>query len=193
MQTEKKGITKREKVLLIFMVVMGYTALMVIYVILPLNDNVHDRREDYQEAVIERMFTELLLAAEPNYRERHRISGLTFEDISSRFLNESHHSDIGRMLTQMIIDHGLMPSDLWVLSEIQPEHGSAFLAVSVSTTFHGTYHNLKSLLDTVEEIEYLRVTHLSFNTSYYDVPWQNISISFEVAMIRDRYVPEEDE
>ena len=186
MQTEKKGVSKREIVMLILMGLMGFTALMVVYVIIPASNRLQDQRDLYNTRTMERAQLDILLASEPGLREGHYAARLNYQDINRRFLSEGHSADIGRMLTMLLLEHNLTPIDQRLSAPVVPEDGSAFLTVSAAMIINGTYDRLTALFDTVEEMEYLRISRVSFNTGYRHETWDRINISFEVAMLRDR-------
>jgi hypothetical protein len=183
MQTEKKGFTKREKVLLILMAVIGFTALMVVYVILPFNNRLMDETERFHTLDMEKMQLQYLLSAEPGIRESHSVNIRNFDEARARFLNESHISEIGRMLTLLCAEHNLSYLDQRLSPPTIPTEWDAFMVMSVTMTLSGTYSDLMRLLDTIETIEYLRVTRLSFNMDD-EGELNRISIGFEVIMMQ---------
>ena len=215
MQTEKKGLSKREKALLIIMLVFGSFALMVMFVVLPLYNQLNDKNTEYGYLETEKIQIDVKLAAEAVARDNYTNVYNTLKSNSERFLNPSLSNEIGRMLTSLCENHGLQPisQQLSAPKDFVPAgaagsgnspgnisgnssgnssgnnsgEGSVFLIVSASMAVKGTYDELKSLLDAVEEIEYFRVTRVSFsrNTADTELPMDRISLYFEVTMLKD--------
>ena len=219
MQTEKKGLSRREKVLLIVMLVFGSFALMTMFVILPLYNQLNDMNTEYGYLETERMQTEVKLAAEAVARDNYTNVYNALILNSERFLNPSLSNEIGRMLTSLCERYGLQPisQQLSAPKDFVPAgaggsgnvsgsnsgsnssnnsgnssgnnsgDGSVFLIVSASMAVKGTYDELKDLLDAVENIEYFRVTRVSFsrNTTDTELPLDRISLNFEVTMLKD--------
>jgi hypothetical protein len=183
MQTEKKGFTKREKVLLILMVFIGFTVVMVMYVIFPLNNRLIDETDRFHALEMEKSRLLYLFAAEQGIRESHTVSIHNFDEARERFLNESHISEIGRMLTLLCAEHNLIYIDQRLSSPTVPAEWDAFMVMPVTMTLGGSYDDLMRLLDTVETIEHLRVTRLSFHVNELG-DLNRISINFEVIMMQ---------
>ncbi|MCL2499922.1 MAG: hypothetical protein FWE90_06245 [Defluviitaleaceae bacterium] len=182
MQTEKKGFTKREKKMLFLLVFFGFTALMVMYVIIPLNNRQQDERERLGELTLERMQMQAMLNAAPFTRSNHAAAIEQFDDARSRFLNESHISGVGRMLTLLCGAHNLAYTSQSLTQPTVPAQWDAFLVMQASMTLSGAYDDFMRLLDTVERTEYLRVTRVSFGVGSDHL--EGISINFEVIMMR---------
>jgi len=181
---EKKGLTKRETVMIILMLVVGFTAAMVVFVIIPLYETLQDERDMYNALSLERMQIDALLLTEPSIRDTHSYAVEWHEEISELFISEAHSSEIGRMLTRLCEEHGLPPIDQRMSNPVA--FGDAFLFMTVDMTVSGTYQDLKRLMDTVEHTEYLRIARVSFNLGGDDAyRLDRISLSFEVTMIRD--------
>jgi len=198
MVTEKKGLKKREKILLFIMIIVALFAGMVMLVIIPLYEQLEDQREEYGKLQVEKAHIDAMLASEQNVRdgrnqavERHKLD-------SSRFLDDSHSSEIGRMLTILCERHGLLPVDQrledpkdFSVDENNTSGNTArdtvFVIMSATMNLAGNYSDVMRLLDEVEGIDYIRVSGLSYSWSVNpDVnPLDKINIVFEVTMIKD--------
>jgi hypothetical protein len=135
---------------------------------------------------MEKMQLDILFASEAFIREENETVALLYGEISDMFLSDAHSSEIGRMLTDISHAHNLMPVDLRLSPPTAFEAGDLFYITTVSMTVNGTYDDLKSLLDTVEEIEYLRVSRLSFSKSQPLDTVSRIALTFEVTVIKER-------
>jgi len=184
MQTGRKDLSKREKVMLLIMLVAGFTAIMVMIIIIPFYERLQDGLGYYGNLVNERAQVEAMLAAEPAIRESHVAAAQEYDEIRERFLSESHISEIGRMLTRLNEEHGLMPIEQRLSRPVEFGGGDVFLVVSASKTVRGLYTSLTRLLDTVEQTDYLRVSQVNFSVGDGNM-LDRISINFEVAMMRD--------
>ena len=196
---EKKGLSKREKWLLLIMVVFGVFALMVVYIIVPMNDELNDKETKRSELEFEKLRIEQTLMLESSTRDSLDEAKGTHKGVAARFLSESSVSEIGRMLTELCEEHNLFPISLNTTAPVGFTTGgkdreeaaklaaeSAFSIVTASMTVSGGYDSLKSLLDTAEQTEYLRVSRVSFGRNVDDWPEVgNISITFEVTMLKD--------
>jgi hypothetical protein len=86
-----------------------------------------------------------------------------FYEARDRFLNESHISVVGRMLTNLLLDHELGAPNQSLTEPVVPTDWPAFMTMTASMTAIGDYNELMNLLDTVAHTEYLRITRVSFN------------------------------
>ena len=184
MQIDKKGFTKRETRMLVLLLVVGVTAALVMLVIIPTFNQLQDDRDEYHRLTIERANVQSMLLSEPVIRENHEQALQMHDELAARFFDDAHSSEIGRMLAQLCEDHNLSPLDQRIQNPVELEPGGAFLVVTASMTVSGMYANLKRLIDTVEERDYLRLSRVSFNLRD-DSDWlDRVVLVFEVVMIR---------
>ena len=182
----QKGLTNREKKLLIFLAVFAFTAAMVMLVIMPLNNRLFDERATLGDLRVEKMRIDTLLARDASIRQNNQAAIQAYQDVNQRLLSESHISEIGRMLTRICQEHSLMPIDQRLTEPVRFGEGDALLIVSATMTVGGTYGDLKRLLNTVGDTEYLRVNGVSFSIAQDEQSEQlRISLGFEVIMIRE--------
>jgi len=186
---ERKGFTKREKRLLLLMAVVGFSALMIVYVILPFFNRLQDENDRYSELTFEQMQMQMLFMRAPVIHNEHADALQQLEAARERFLNEAHISEIGRMLTALCEAHNLNVINQQLASPVVPEEFDAFLVMPVTMTLNGMYDDLNRLLDTVYNIEYLRITRVSFNMNRTEEDlWgrylERVSVSFEVIMMQ---------
>ncbi|MCL1862324.1 MAG: hypothetical protein FWF78_02025 [Defluviitaleaceae bacterium] len=184
MATDKKGFSKREKFLLLLVCVVGITAVMVMYIIIPFYNRLEDSREVYNAATIERMQIEMVMGTEEFLRDGYETAALAYYELRDVFLNEAHLSGIGLLLTRLTEEHNMHPIEQRLSNPVSAPDRDMLMVVTATMTLRGTYENLKSLLDTVEATEYLRVSNVSFSFGA-DGEMSTVRISFEVTMIRD--------
>ena len=197
MPTERKNLSKREKRMLLIMVVFGLFAVMIIFVLVPFYYQFTDKTEQYNAAEMEKSKIVATLASEEALRDSHDAVLVRHKANSARFLNEALSNDIGRMLTQLCETYGLAPIDQKLSSPADfnidgsgntGEAGDpVFLIVSAVMTIRGEYDDIKALLDAVEKIDYIRISRLSFSrsTDLTDPVFSRISIYFEVTMLKN--------
>ena len=209
MQTEKKGLSKRERFLLIAALAVGLLAAAVQFAILPLNSDLQDKNEQYSNMEFEKSKLDAQFASETAIRDNNSAAIGEYNSKSGMFLSESLSNEIGRLLTNLCENHGLSPSDL-KLSAPKPfsmdEKGaetdaenankSVFLTVTATMTVKGGYDDLKTLLDDVEQTAYIRVSRTSVTwkketggeTVYIDPEPDRITLEFEVTMLKGNWV-----
>ncbi|MCL2198584.1 MAG: type II secretion system protein M [Defluviitaleaceae bacterium] len=184
MPIDKKGFTKREKLLLILVAVVGITAIMVMYVIIPFYNRLEDSREAYNALSMERMQVEMIKATEASLLAGYQAAVLEYYELREVFLSEAHLSGIGLLLTRLTLEHNMHPVDQRLSNPVTSPGRDMLMVVTASMTLRGSYEDLKTLLDTVEETEYLRISHVAFSFGA-DGEISNVRVSFEVTMIRD--------
>jgi acyl-CoA synthetase (AMP-forming)/AMP-acid ligase II len=182
MPNEKKGFSKREKRLILILVFFGFTALMVMYVIIPFNNRLQDETERHQELTVELAQMQAMLNAAESIRSNRDAALKQFEEARERFFDEAHISEVGRMLTNLCTAHGLFTVSQSLSPPSVPAEWDAFMVMQASMILSGTYSDFMSLLDTVEHREYLRVTRLSFGVG--NEYLESISLNFEVIMMQ---------
>ena len=182
---QKKGLTTREAKMLILLAVVGFGAVMVMFVIIPLYNHLQDERDIYNSLAMERVQIENLLLTESAIRNNHAEAAIHHSELLEIYFNEAHNSEIGRMLTRLCEDHGLFPVNQRISDPVAMETGGFFYTVTVNMTLDGTYNELKNLLNTVERTGYLRISRVSFSLGgdYWNEIGR-ISLTFEVTMIR---------
>jgi len=189
MVEEKKSLGKREKILLFIMIVVGLFALMVVYVIIPLYNQLGDLQQEHGTLQLEKSRIDSMLATEQNIRDNRTQAIEKHMLDSSRFLNESHASEIGRMLTVLCRNHGLTPVNQRLDDPVDfvidgtTGDDTVFLITTATMTLNGDYFSLLRLLDTVEDTDYLRINSLTY--VWTNDPEDRISIGFDVTMIKN--------
>ena len=196
MKDERKGLSLRERRLIMLMLIIGVTTLMVVYIIIPLINTLEEKRALLGDLEMRKMQIETSLLAEQSMRDNLETARAGHDEICAQFLSRSLQSDIGRLLTQLCEEHNLQPVSQNLSApenfRIDPGNtkddgqGSVFLTVTAAMAVKGGYDELRSLLDTVEQTGFLRVIRLSFGRDEYDWPdIGSISITFEVTMLKD--------
>jgi len=196
MQADKKGLSKREKRLILLLAVVVLFAVTAMYVIVPLFNKLEDRIDDYNTLSLEKTRIEAIIATELSTRAALDTAAAGHDELMANYPSESHLSEVGRMLTGLCEEHRLSPIDQR-LSAPKPlvtgDEGDdsatvnpGFLVVSATMTIRGSYDDLKSLLNTVEKTDYIRVSRVSFGRNNPETSgFDRITVYFEVIMLKD--------
>ncbi|MCL2079531.1 MAG: hypothetical protein FWH17_06765 [Oscillospiraceae bacterium] len=196
MKNEKKVFTKREKTLLFGLMCIGILTIMLQFVLVPLYNWMSDSTEEYNALAVEKSQMELALATETDIRARHAEAVSYYDDIHIIYSSESLSSDIGLMLTKLVESHDLLPISQTIQNPVNLTVPDAdgeestgdpiFNTVSVTMVVLGDYDAHKSLLDEVEDIEYIRISSVGFSFAE-DDSGRHVSgrttIRFEVLML----------
>jgi hypothetical protein len=192
MQTNTKGLSTREKKMLLFLAVFGTTALMVVFVIMPYFNRLQDERDALNALEMEQMRINILLASEQTLINNFDDAFEHYSETTQALITESHISEIGRMLTRICQEHGLMPIEqrlsnpvVFTDSDARDDDGGVLSTVSVSMSVRGSYNDLKRLLNTIEQTEYLRISRVSFSIGDDRDVTERIALNFEVVMLRE--------
>jgi len=197
MQTEKKSLSLREKLLLLLLAAVMLFAIMVLCVILPLYNRLSDQAMKYNALEFEKSQIDRLLASETIIKSNNSTAIDNFFELSGGFLYESQNHDIGRMLTRLCEDHGLRPVEQSISTarvfsmdgeviDASEDEDAIILIVSATMTVEGRYYGVKDLLDAIEDIDYIRVSRVTFNVDEESdaMELDRIVLDFEVAMLR---------
>ena len=168
--------------MLVFLAFFALTIGGIVYAIMPMYLNFEEAREEL--ARIEDAWAQqtMLLASEAGIRAANEQAYENFNEAAEQFLLEAHASEIGRMMIALLSDHGLTSLDQRLF---EPVINGDIATIETAMSLQGSYDNLKRLFDTIENTPYIRITRLSFSVSSENPSWlNNVSINFEVAMIR---------
>jgi len=230
MRTGGKNLSKREIRLLMIALSVALLSVMVIYVHIPLFDRLNARNAEFSDLMQDRAHIDAVLASEATTRDNYSAVIDRYNSISPDFLMQSPNSEIGRMLTDLCLSHGLQPiaqqlsapADLVIQESVAdaekttgsstPESNSdlsgtrdggtddnlagkdrikaktVFSIVSASMSVSGNYDDLKELMDTAEQIGYIRISRVSFERDSDDPDSiiDRITINFQVTMLKER-------
>jgi len=185
--------------LLMIAAIVGPLLLMINFVIIPLNNELGDKTVEAADLSDQQMLIEVTLAAEPYLRIEFENAAVSFLELRETLLSESLSSEVGREITILVEDHGFIA----LVQEITPPTsitmgaaaGRAVLATATITqTIRGPYNHLKDLLNSVEEITYMRVTRVAFDFEEDEEGYAAtdiITIIFEITMLIDGLFDEE--
>lgn len=198
MNTEKQGLTKREKTLLMMLACIGLLYVAFQFVFMPAYNQYNDKTEELQNLQNKEMEVRTTLATEENTKASHEKALGDYSDLKGMYPAILTTEAVGRLLNGLCVDNGLeylnqKLSDPVVLTipkkdadgKVTSEEKTAFSVVTATMTVNGNYTTLKSLLEAIEKLDYIRISRLSFNKGQFDEVWEKISITFEVTMLNE--------
>jgi len=207
MEKEKMGLSKREKRLIYVAVCFGMLVIMVVLVILPLNYQLINSNSEHDELATKYSQIQVALATEERIRAGYDNALALFEHMRMTYESETLSSDIGRMLTQKVKEHNLTPisqtishpEDFIIPDDDEDEKEddeAVFSTMSVSMAVSGDYHNVKRLVDTIGNNNYIRISNASITfieNDFGGVSTDKINIRFEIIMLKTSEDEEEEE
>ena len=214
MDVGKKGLKKREKILIFLVGTVGLVLIVYMYVITPLNEQIEAKTQERDALSQQWRVIEAGLRSEAEIREL-RDDGLErYETIRDMHISESLNQEIGREMTYLVRDHNFREvnqslSGVASFTEGGIEDDAYFSFMPITMTIDGEFEDLTWMLDTFEYDTSVSITRfgLSFSEEFdYErrdlIEMSSISLGFRVIMIRDeqfeeayadiRYVEEEE-
>jgi hypothetical protein len=192
MQTEKANFTKREKMLIAVVLIGGSLALMIQFVLLPMNTRLENLRVELEDVTFRKAQVERQLGRVDALEEEHEEALLMYAELGQLYIPDSSSSAVSRIMTDLCFVHGLSPVDQRITEKrdfiIPGSTGEPlFSAMTVNMTVEGGYSEIARLLDTVDQRDYVRVSRNNFNRRITDegIEFGRITFQFEVLMKKD--------
>jgi len=194
MQINTKGLSRRERRLILIGLAVVVFALITIYVYIPLYNNLIDKMSEYQELELDKQWIEASVASEDDILESYKAALKEYATESAKYISRSLSNEIGRLLTELCERHDLAPVSQqlfspkeFVIDDDDDPEESVFVTVTALMTVRGSYSSLKTLFSTVERADYLRIARVSYDRTSDDPDEEldKILIYFEVTMLKD--------
>jgi len=187
----KKGLSKREKMLLFAVGLLVIIYLAIQFAIIPLADRYTTGVEERSSLTTERWFVDADISNLPSIRESNATASEQFEQIKLEYPLLIPNEEIDPILTNLCINNGLKPTSLnFTGSTLAPESENAeqaalFTIVSVTMTVTGNYNSILRLLDDVDSKQYMRITNLGYasNRQTETPDDSTITLAFELTFI----------
>lgn len=195
MQTEKAGLSRKEKRLLAAAAVLGLFYLAFQFGFLPQYNEHREKTERYAELSEERRTVAERLNSEAEVMERYQNAKEAYREIEEPFRRTDTSTDLSRMLTELCVRNGLSVSsqslgardDFHVPREDggRPAGESAFSTVTTSMAVNGSYEAVKRLLDEVESEQFISISRISFAPALYGAEGESdqVTITFVVILL----------
>ena len=191
----KKGLTKREKLLILVAGTGAVLFLAVYFVIIPLYNSWSDKQEEYQLLLDEKAEMEIKLSLAPMTRSGYDSARSTLNETSKRYPFVMPNEDLYGQLTILYRNCRLASSGLSVApnaTPYSPDQQAASQSAVVYTqtatlTLAGTYDNLKTFIDRIEAMDQLRINRISFSIqeAMTELGSSRISVIVEMMMLND--------
>jgi cell division protein FtsL len=209
-------LSRREKVL----IALASAAVLIFaaarFVVMPLTAAQQAQQQRHEELSTQKAMMDMKFQMETTTRENNAAAAATVENIYERYTEAIPKEDIGRMLTELVVSNDFLPVSLAVqdpgdyeIPEPEPAEGeeasgetppepppAAFLLVHADMVLSGNYASLQKLIDSLREIDHIRLSGFSFeevqetdedgepiSSSLYTR--RNIPVKFEVILIKD--------
>lgn len=165
MKTNK--LSKREKMLLVvmvvFAVVVGYTLLLL----MPSMDKLTTARATGTELENRRFEMSSTIMSSEDMKTGRDNTRQTAEDRLDAFFEGRDSLSIDRLVTNLVMEHRLSPASLQILSlseSVEKDAQGPLFVSRVALTLKGDFNDFVELLDNVSETLYLSVDSCSYSS-----------------------------
>lgn len=192
-----KGLSKREKVLISIAAVFALSFILFKFAIIPTYNNYMSKQEELDSLYYQKMLLEIKLQSEASVHENYDKAQKTYDAIIEQYPSVIPNEEIDRLLTGICLQNSMSVTSLkisnaidYIMSQEESEskgisqNSAAFTIVKANMSLKGEYDSLKNLIDTVERIDYIRISQISYSRNK-DTDSSSISITFEVMMFKD--------
>ena len=197
MGTEKRTLSKREKMLVFGGGTIGIFILMFMYVITPLSEQLETKTAELDDISMRWRMIESALANEAAIRESLEEAFDQYYVIRDAYLSEAMNQEIGRELTFMVRDHNFQEisqsiSEIANFTEGGITGNPAFSIQPISMTLGGGFEELQWILDTMEEMPSTSITNFSLSLGGAEGDMiDGVSLSFRIMMFRRDFIESE--
>ncbi|MDR0292962.1 MAG: hypothetical protein LBH95_02275 [Oscillospiraceae bacterium] len=199
-QTQKTGLSKNEKRLLVIVTVVALFYVAFQFGFMPQYNLYLERTDEYGKLLDQEMMVNRDLAGESAIRANYKQTLEDYALIEKQYRPASKSEEIGRELTKLCLDNGLEGPSLTLSKPVDfyapggdgaaGGEAAAFCTVTATVAATTSYDSLKSLLNAVDRIGYVRVSSLSFGFGEEgfggedpEAELQRTTVTFEVTML----------
>jgi Tfp pilus assembly protein PilO len=185
LKTEKKGLKKREKMLMIICAFFGIPVIFMSYVITPLINDIAEKEDAYEILRTERMNVDLALLGEIPARQEYEDIIATIDEAMQRYPVFMSNADIGANLTDLSNRNGMELDGL-----TPPEEKSSnqiITTVSATAQLKGSFDSFKRFINAVEQSDYVRIVSTTFavDQNASQAVFSNVGVVLEVTMMSE--------
>ena len=197
----KQGLSKREKILILVAVVVVLIYGAFQFGITPVYNKYSEKQLKYEDLSYEKKLLDEKLKNRYDIRENYTNSEENFIEIKEQYPNIMSNEEIDRVLTGICLQNKLNPTLLGISDgtasgktlgqqaskKEETQKTSFFTVVTATMNLRGDYASLKGLINTVNEIAYIRISRVSFSFDREGTgaSASNISVFFEVTMLNN--------
>ncbi|MDR2590106.1 MAG: type 4a pilus biogenesis protein PilO [Oscillospiraceae bacterium] len=179
-------ITKREKMLLFFVVLIGAITLSVIFGLIPMLERLDVAQAENESLTDEVALVRDRISNRTQFVNEYNEANNRFEELKRDYPEMVSNEEIDSVLTNLCLDNGLRPTSWRVRPFTSPGRDDLFVVITVVMNVSGTYDSFMSLLDEVDSKQFLRITNMSYSipraAGTVD-PIATIALTFELTYI----------
>jgi len=191
----KKGITKREKILIFSAGLVALFYLVFQFGFLPMFARYSEAQAERERLAEEKAKVEANIIHEPSIADANKDARDRYDQIKRDFPLLAEDEEIDAVLTDLCVSNNLIPTSLDIVrpdpvtpQETQNEEQDAgqylFTVISARMNVTGTIPSLVGLIDDLEKIPYIRLSNVSYSEGRGDeVIRGNIKLTFELTYI----------
>jgi hypothetical protein len=192
MQTEKAGLSLKEKRLMVSAVVLGLFYLAFQFGFLPLFNDYREKTELRGDLSEQKSTVELRLSSEAAVIYGYENAKSAYLEIEGPFRLTGTSTDLSRTLTELCLRNGFSVSSQLLGNRVnfrvpreegeRTDGDSAFSTVTATMSVSGDYASVKRLLDEAEADNFISVSRISFEQDT-DQELDKISVTFVVTLL----------
>jgi len=194
----KQGLSKREKILLGILILVGMLYLSIQFLILPLVARYMDDIQERNTLTTERARVDENISIKELLVRENEDAGQRFEAIKQEYPLLIPNEEIDTFLTNLCFKNYLRPTSLNIAmpsvpappaqvgeEDTQEPPKPLFTIITVTMQLTGTYNSLARMVEEVDAMQHVRITNLSFtaNQSEEETDIGRISIDFELTYV----------
>jgi len=195
----KLAVTKREKIMLIIVVLIAVIYLAIQFVIIPLSTRYREDLVEQGRLQDEIDVHKIEAATIPGLRERNAEALEKFNNLISGYPVIVDNEELDFMLTSLSNNNNLRPTSLRITPRparpppAEVEDGARVLPelekATVQMSVVGTYRSLMNLLDDVSGIQHMRLTNVSYAENIQLPEQSRITATYEITFLSDLLAP----
>ena len=204
-------LSKREKILIFIAVIVVLVFVAFQFFIMPVYSKYTAKSDEYYNLSYEKEQLDMKIQSEELTRNNYIDLEKDFMEIKESYPAVMSNEELDRMITGLCLENKLNPVMLEISVEETAEEGTEaqtesaeeetdsaeeqtdsaeeqkvpFVVATVTMNLSGDYNSMKGLIDTVEGIDYIQITQISYaKEKDTGTPSDsNISVIFEVTML----------
>jgi len=191
----KKGITKREKILIFSAGLIALFYLVFQFGFLPMYSRYAEAQAERERLAEEKEKVEANISHEPYIVDANKDARDRYDQIKRDFPLVAEDEEIDAVLTDLCVSNNLIPTLLDIIrpdpvtpqETLDEEHEPGqflFTVITVKMNVTGNIPSLIGLIDELEKIPYIRLVNVNYSESRgEEINWGNIQLTFELTYI----------
>ena len=190
-----QGLSKREKMLLFSAGILVIVYLAIQFAIIPLSTRYLEGIQERSRVHSERSRVDADISNKASIQREHDDASDRYETIKQQYPLLVPNEEVDTILTNLCIMNGLSPSSLSISRQTEPTRTSSeegehetpetlFTMVNAKMNVSGNNDSVMRLIDAVDDIQYIRITNLSYTASRQDdSDIGSVSVEFELTFV----------